>query len=110
MTLRRKRPSLWRSIHPPGSGSALNNPNESYASKRRNSSERLTGPRRQRLNNVLQVAPKQKETKEEYEKAAKAAVEEIDSENEYAPSGDALNFLGDAPGCRSLNDGWLGEP
>jgi len=56
------------------------------------------------------VAPKQKETKEEYEKAAKAAVEEIDSENEYAPSDDSLNFLGDAPGCRSLNDGWLGEP
>jgi len=87
-----------------------NHPNESNASKRRNSSERSTGPRRQRLINVVQEAPKQKDPKEEYEKAAKAALEEIDSENEYAPSDDSLNFLGNAPGCRSLNNGWLGEP
>jgi len=50
----------------------------------------------------------QKDPKREYENAAKAAVEDIDSDNEYAPSDDSLNFLGDAPGCRSLN-GWLGE-
>lgn len=90
-----------------------NKPNESNASKRRNSSDRSTGPRRQRLNNVVQETPKTndsktKDPKQEYEKAAKAAVDEIDSDNEYAPSDDSLNFLGGAPSCRSLNDGWLG--
>jgi len=51
----------------------------------------------------------QKTPQQEYENAAKAEVEDIDSDNEYAPSDDSLNFLGNAPGCRSLNDGWLEE-
>lgn len=92
-----------------------NHPNESNASKRRNSSDRSTGSRRQRINNVVHETskpkdPKPKDPKQEYEKAAKAAVEEIASDNEYAPSDDSLNFLGDAPGWRSLNDGWMEEP
>lgn len=91
-----------------------NNPNEFNASKRRNSSDRWTGQRRQRIDNVVQEIsktkdPKPKDPKQEYEKAAKAAVEEIESDNEYVPSDDSLNFLGDAPGCRLLYDGCLGE-
>jgi len=37
--------------------------------------------------------PSAKDPKQEYENAAKAAVEDIDSDNEYAPSDDSLNFL-----------------
>jgi len=91
-----------------------NNPNGPNTYKRRNSSDRSTGPRRQRINNVVRENPKPqdpnaKDPKQEYENAAKAAVEDIDSDNKYAPSDDSLNFLGNAPGCRSLNVGWLGE-
>lgn len=75
-----------------------NNPNGPNTYKRRNSSDRLTGPRRQRINIVVQENPKPKDPsakdpKQEYENAAKAAVEDIDSDNEYAPSDDSLNFL-----------------
>lgn len=83
-----------------------NQPNESNATKRRNSSERQTGPRRQRLNNIVQTDSE--EQKVAYEKAAKAAVEEIDSEEEYDQA-DSVHFLGNTPGYRSSNDGWLGE-
>jgi len=66
------------------------------------------------INNIVQENPKPKDPsakdpKQEYENAAGAAVEDIDSDNEYAPSDDSLNFLGNAPGCSSLNDGWLEE-
>lgn len=44
--------------------------------------------------------PKPKDPKKEYENSTKAAVEEIASDNEYAPSDDSLIFLGDAPRCR----------
>ena len=81
--------------------------NESNAPKRRNSSDRSTGPRCQRLNNVVQEDSNQ--YKAEYENAAKDAVEEIDSENEGAPGDASIHFLGNAPGYRTLNDGWLGE-
>jgi len=71
-----------------------NQPNESNAPKRRNSSERQTGPRRQRLNNIVQADSE--EQKIAYEKAAKAAVEAIDSEEEYDQP-DSVPFLGNTP-------------
>jgi len=75
-----------------------NNQNGPNTYKGRNSSDRSTGPRRQRINNVVQENPKPKDPnakdpKQEYENAAKAAVEDIDSDNENASS----------------DDGWLGE-
>jgi len=81
--------------------------NDSNAAKRRNSSDRATGPRRQRLNYVVQEDSK--EDKANYEKAAKEEVEEIESDNEFAPDDDSVHFLGNTPGCRSSCDGWLEE-
>lgn len=81
--------------------------NESNAPKHKNSSDRSTGQKRQRVNNVVQTDSKEAVT--EYDKAAKEAVEELDSENEYAPGDDSVNFLGNTPGFRTSNGGWLGE-
>lgn len=83
--------------------------NDQYAQKRRNSSQRVTGPRRQRINNVVQAPKTSKKQEAEYEKAATAAVNDTDDENESTYNDDSLNFFGNAPSCRLSNANWLGE-
>lgn len=71
------------------------------AAKRPNSSERHTGPRRQRLNRVVQH--------NEYDEAAAEAVGEILDDSDSLEDNDLVNFLGVNPGYRSSSGSWLGE-
>jgi len=81
--------------------------NAEQAQKRPNSSDRMTGPRRQKLHNVVQSAPNAEAPR--YENAAEAAVIEIEEDAQSLGDDDSLNFLGNDPDCRISNDSWVGE-
>jgi len=67
----------------------------------------MTGPRRQKLHNVVQSAPNAEAPR--YENAAEAAVIEIEEDAQSLGDDDSLNFLGNDPDCRISNDSWVGE-
>ncbi|EDX15984.1 GD20818 [Drosophila simulans] len=86
-----------------GSGQPTNAKAESARGQKRFGSARLTGQRRQRLQNTMQQADDKNDS--EYDGAAAAAITEIDDESD---ENDQINFLGNAPDCRSLNDSCKG--
>lgn len=77
------------------------------ARKRHNTSERTSGYRRQKINNITQRAPTQDE--KEYEEMAETARAEIDDESGEPEDNDLLNFLEIVPDCRSSSVNWLAK-
>jgi len=71
--------------------------------KRQNSSQRQSGQRRQRVNNIAQ--PQQEAT--DYATTAEAEVATIEEDSDSAELNDLLHFLGSVPDCRSSSDSWL---
>ncbi|EDW53853.1 GM16872 [Drosophila sechellia] len=81
-------------------------PQSNSNNKRRNSSQRYSGQRRQRVNNITQ-SHEQEESG--YSVTAEAEVASIEEGNDSDELKDLLHFLGNAPDCRSSNDSWLVE-
>jgi len=77
------------------------------APKRPNSSERMTGQRRQRVNHVEQTA--NAEETQDYENAATAALSAIDDDSVSFDGNDLVNFLEEGLACPSLSEGWRGK-
>lgn len=93
-----RQPTNWRQP---------NNATHGETQKRQNTSERISGQRRQRVNNVSQQAGSKEE--QEYASTAEAATNDIDEESDSSEINDSLNFLGNAPSCRSSSDNWMAE-
>nr|ADI57936.1 gag protein [Drosophila melanogaster] len=86
-----------------GSGQPASVKAEGARGQKRFGSARMTGQRRQRVQNTIQQADDKNDS--EYDGAAAAAVTEIDDESD---ENDQINFLGSAPDCRSLNASSMG--
>lgn len=78
----------------------------SVAKKRQNESERISGQRRQRVNNVARQPAE--DPNKSYAVVAERKMTAID--NEQSDSEDEqLNFLGDGPNCRLYSGSWLAK-
>ncbi|TDG38751.1 hypothetical protein AWZ03_014827 [Drosophila navojoa] len=75
--------------------------------KRPNSSERVSGQRRQRLHTTVQHNHDNDD--HSYNKTASREVAEVDDDSDSATGDDSINFLGNAPGYRSSNGCWQGK-
>lgn len=76
------------------------------AQKRSNTSDRATGQRRQRFNNIVQNASQEQDPS--YADVAEAAVTQTEEDSEAGFESDSVNFLGNAPGCHSSSGSWVG--
>jgi len=94
-----RQPTSW--------GRQPSNATHGETQKRQNTSERISGQRRQRVNNVSQQVGSREE--QEYASTAEAAANDIDEESDSPGIDDSLNFLGNVPSCRSSSDNWMVE-
>lgn len=100
-------PSTSKFRQPTNWGKPQGHVAQGEAQKRHNTSERTSGFRRQKVNNITQETLSQEEN--EYDGIAETACVEIDEESDTPGDSDLLNFLGNSPNCRSSSDNWLAE-
>ncbi|KAH8288999.1 hypothetical protein KR054_009801, partial [Drosophila jambulina] len=97
-------PSVSKFRHPTGFKQGNNTQYQNFQGpKRPSSSERMTGQRHQRVNNVEHTA--NAEETQDYENAATAALNAIDDDSDSFDGNDLGNFLEEGPACPSLSEG-----